>query len=71
MWSVPSRKVTTSVPLAALARSSASAAEMVAGGLLESDWNESVGRISRLPSTAFTLIEICEVLYDRCCRSRP
>ena len=62
MWSVPSRKVTTSVPLAASALSSASAAETVAGGPLALDWKVSVGRINRFPSTALTLIDICEVL---------
>ena len=72
MWSVPSRKVTTRALLVALARSSASAADTVAGGPpAPPDWNESVGRMSRLPSTALTLIEICGVLYDRCCRSLP
>ena len=72
MWSVPSRKMTTRLPFVGLARSSASAADTVAGGPpLPPDWKESVGRMSRLPSTAFTLIEICGVLYDRCCRSRP
>ena len=68
---VPSRQVMVSVPAVASARSEASAADTVTGGLDPPGWNESVGRISRLPSTPFTLIESCDVLYERCCRRRP
>ena len=71
MWSVPSRSVTTSVPAAASAASSASAADTVAGAPPGPLAKESVGRMRRRPSTAFTLIDTCAVLYDRCCRSLP
>jgi hypothetical protein len=60
--SVPSRQVIVRLPAAASARSSASAADTVTGGLDPPGWNERVGRISFLPSTPFTLIDIWDAL---------
>ena len=61
-WMVPFLQVIVSVPFVASARISASAAETVTGAASPPGWNESVGRMSRRPSTPFTLIDILAVL---------